>query len=366
LTLLIAIDGFEMGGSATGVGRVTENIVKRIVPLMPQHEFLIFARERIQECPEQNVAQHVISSPAKYFRWQNGPFMKGLKKADPDILIAPNYTAPLFNKWRTVLIEHDISFAAHPRWFSKKEAVVKKHLVKRSLKKAAVVVTESAFSRDEIMRIFRVASDKIQVMYLGVEEKFRRISADEISDWKKKRGLENKRIIGYLGSIFNRRNIPLLVESVELLRNELPETVLYIIGEDRSHPPQNIAHVLNRDWIKWETRIEEKDLPLFYSSADAFAFLSEYEGFGLPPMEALACGTVPVLLSRASLKEIFMDMAIMVNNAETLEVKNALKTAVGDERKREKILGRFEEKRPYFSWSRAAREFLAILEECKV
>lgn len=362
--MLIAIDGFEIGENSTGVGRVTDNIVRWLVDLMPEHEFLLFTREKIKSYLGKNITQHVISSPAKYFRWQNGPFVKKITKADPDILIAPNYTVPFFNKWKTVLIEHDVSFVSHPEWFSKKEATVKKYLVKRSLKKSTVVVTMSAFSRDEIIKNFRIESDKINVMYLGVEDKFQKIPEDETNIWKEKRGLKNKKIIGYLGSVFNRRNIPLLVESVELVRNELPEVVLYIIGEDRTYPPQNIARVLNRDWIKWETSIEEKDLPLFYSSADAFAFLSEYEGFGLPPLEALACGTVPVLLNRASLKEIFRDMAIMVDDPDVMEVKKALKAAITDEGKKEVLLGRFEEKRPYYSWSRVAREFFSFIKKC--
>ena len=78
--MLIAVDGFEMGENATGVGRVTDNIVSRLVDLMPEHEFLLYTREKIQGYPGNNITQHVISSPAKYFRWQNGPFVKRAKK----------------------------------------------------------------------------------------------------------------------------------------------------------------------------------------------------------------------------------------------------------------------------------------------
>ena len=346
------------------MGRVTDNIVKELVPLMPSHEFLLFTREKTHKYPEENIKQEVLAYRSKYFRWQNGPFVKRLRDADPDVLIAPNYTAPLLNRWKTALIEHDVSFASHPRWFSRKEAIVKKYLVKRSLKDAAVVMTMSAFSKAEILRNFRIEADKIRIMHLGVEDRFQKIPAEKTDEWKEKKGLKDKKIIGYLGSVFNRRNIPLLVESARLLRKEFPEIVLYIIGEDRTHPPQHLARVLNKDWIRWDKNIEEEDLTVFYSSADAFAFLSEYEGFGLPPLEALACGAVPVVLNKASLKEVFSDMAVVVNEPEAAEVKRALRTAITDKGKREFLLRRFEEKRPYFSWSRAAREFYTALEEC--
>jgi glycosyltransferase involved in cell wall biosynthesis len=353
-----------MGENTTGVGRVTENLLRELMNLMPQHEFLLFTRDEIQKFPGKNLAHHVISSPLKYFRWQNGPLMKRLKKADPDILIAPNYTAPFFSRWKIALFEHDVSFVSHPEWFTKRESMVKKHLVKRSLKQAAVVVTLSAFSKNEILRNFKIASDKIQIMHLGVEDKFQRLPQEEADVWKEKKGLKGKKIIGFLGSVFNRRNVPLLVESVEQVRKQLPEVVLYIVGEDKTHPPQNISRLLRRDWIIWENSIAEKDLPLFYSSADAFAFLSEYEGFGLPPMEALACGTVPVLLNRASLREIFSEMAFMVDRLDVKEVKEALESAITDEGRRETMLSRFEEKRSYYSWPRAAREFFSFLQKC--
>lgn len=345
------------------MGRVTDNIVRQLVDLMPEHEFLLFTREKAQKYPGNNITEHMISRPEKYFRWQNGPLLKRLKEADPDILIAPNYTAPVFNRWKTVLIEHDVSFVSHPEWFSKKEATIKKHLVKRSVKRSAVVVTMSAFSRNEIAKYFKIDIGKINVMHLAVEDKFRKMPEGECRIWKEKKGLGDNKIIGYLGSIFNRRNIPLLVRSVELLRKAYPEVMLYMIGDDRTHPPQKIERLLDREWIRWEKRIEERDLPFFYSSIDVFAFLSEYEGFGLPPLEALACGTVPVILKRASLGEVFQGLAIFVDEPEVTATHRALRQALSDEGEKEVRLDRFKEKRAYFSWSRAAREFISFIKK---
>jgi len=357
----IAVDGFEVGEYATGVGRVTDNIMKSLIDLCPEHHFLIFTQEKIRPYSGDKVDQYVIPSKKGYFRWQNGPFLKKLKDIGPDILIAPNYTLPVFNRWKSILLEHDVSFVSHPEWFSKKEAIVRRFLVRRSLKKADIVVTVSEFSKNEIIKHFPVTPDKIRVFLYGVEESFQRGSQDQIEEWKERKGLKDKKIVGYLGSIFNRRNIPTLVEAVDLLRTEMPETILFLIGKDLTHPPQDINRLLNRDWIRWEKAIGDNELPFFYSALDAFAYLSEYEGFGLPPLEALACGTVPVLLNMSSLKEIYQDMAIFVEEKKAASVKNALKTAITDEKRKLLILNRFQEKKPQFSWKKTAAKFSLMI-----
>ncbi|MFQ6108871.1 MAG: glycosyltransferase family 4 protein [Candidatus Aminicenantales bacterium] len=359
----IAVDCYEAGKHVTGVGRVTHSILISLTDILKEHDFFILTREPISEYKRPNVKQSTIPPRRGYFRWQNGPLFRRLKEIDPDVFIAPNYTLPFFNRWKSILFEHDVSFASHPEWFSRKESLAKRLIAGRSLKMADIVMTGSEFSKEEIVKYFRISPEKIRVFSYGVEETFQRSPESQIQEWKRKKGLEGKRIVGYLGAIFNRRNIPLLVESVDLLRKEVPMSVLYVVGRDLTRPSQDIEQILDKEWIRWDAQMEEKELPLFYSSLDVFAYLSEYEGFGLPPLEALACGTIPVLLNTSSLKEIFSDMAIMVNKPHLCLVKQALMTAMTEEKKREAILRRFIEKRSIFSWSRTAQEISKLCQD---
>jgi glycosyltransferase involved in cell wall biosynthesis len=358
--LKIAVDCFEVGEYAAGVGRVIHNILISLLDIFSEHDFFVFTRKRIERYDRDNVRQFVISSPKGYFRWQNGPFFKKLMEIKPDLLLASNYTLPFFNSWKSILFEHDISFASHPEWFSRKESIIRRFLVKRSLKKADVVVTGSEFSKNEMLRYFPLSPEKINVIFYGVEEKFRRSDQGKIQEWKEGKGLENNTIIGYLGAMFNRRNIPLLVESIDLLRKDYPETVLYVVGEDLTRPHQDMENLLDKEWIRWETHLKERELPLFYSSVDVFAYLSEYEGFGLPPLEALSCGTVSVLLNRTSLKEIYQDMAIMVDEPSPAQIKKALVKAITDRERKESALSKFQEERHRFSWNKMAHEISSI------
>jgi glycosyltransferase involved in cell wall biosynthesis len=120
-----------------------------------------------------------------------------------------------------------------------------------------------------------------------------------------------------------------------------------------------------REWIRWERSLPEEDLPVFYSGLAAFAYLSEYEGFGFPPLEALACGTLPVLLEGSSLTEVFGGLAVMVKTPDEEEVAAAMRTALSEQDTRAKLLAEFDRRRPQFSWTRAVREVARLIEEMR-
>jgi len=362
--LRIAVDCYEVTKTLTGVGRVIHNILLSLCDGEGDDRFLTYSRQKIKDYAKcSNINAFILPDDKGYFRWQNGAFFREIKEKNPDLLVSPNYTLPFFSKYKSILFEHDVSFVSHPEWYPKKERLKRKYLVKRSLRRASLIITLSEFSKQEIIRYFSVSPDKIKVLYLGVEKKFKPAKKDEILKWKQKKGLSGKKVIGYLGSIFNRRNIPLLVESVRLLRKEFPEVVLYIVGRDLSYPSQSIEEKLDESWILWENSIPESELPFYLSSLDVLAYLSEYEGFGLPPLESLACGTLPVLLNRSALSEIYPSFSLMVENPELKEVKNCLKQALNEQEMIRSRLNAFNIKRKYFSWDRVSREFKAFIKE---
>jgi len=361
--LKIAVDCYEVTKELTGVGRVIQNILLSLCRVN-DHEYLVFTRQEIEDFLKyNNIKQYVLPKDKGYFRWQNGPFFRRVKQENPDLVIAPNYTLPFFIKSRSILIEHDVSFISHPEWFPRKEVFKRKYLVKRSLKKTSLVITVSKSSKQEITNYFPVSPDKIKVIYHGVEKRFYPATKTEILRWKKEKGLKGRRIIGYLGSVFNRRNIPLLVKSIRKLRNDFPEVFLYVIGKDLTYPSQNIEKLLDENWILWEKNIPDSEIQVYLSSLDVFAYLSEYEGFGLPPLEALACGTIPVLLNRSALEEVYSKFSIMVENPDMNEVEWGLREALTDKKKVQSLLNDFYKKRKYFSWERAAREYKTYINE---
>jgi glycosyltransferase involved in cell wall biosynthesis len=358
----IALDGFELGSGAKGVGRVIHNLITRLPAFLPDDRFLVFTKEDTGEYARPRMEEHPLLWRGGYLRWQNGPLRRALKKTNPGLFIASNYVLPYFCPWKTVLFEHDISVISHPEWYPRRYAITRRFLVGRSLRRADLVVVSSEFVKKEILDSFGFGGERIRVIGYGVEEKFRRTAGARTDLWKRRKGLAGKKVIGFLGSIFERRHVPELIRAVGLLRAEFPETMLYLVGKDfgvlrrggSAAPPLP-------DWVFWEESLPEEELPLYYSSLDALAYLSEYEGFGFPPLEALACGTPSVLLDGSSLGEVFSGLALLVGAPEPEAVAAALRTAMTDEAKRERLMDEFRRQRSRFSWEEAAQELAASI-----
>ncbi|MDH7513561.1 MAG: glycosyltransferase family 1 protein [Clostridiales bacterium] len=358
----IAVDGYELGSEARGVGRVVHNILVHLVDCLPDDDFIVYTKERVGLPLRLRAREHVLSSGGGYLRWLNGPLRRALLRDKPDIFFATNYLLPLRSPWESLLYEHDISVVSHPEWYPRMYALTRRFLTARSLVKARRVVVPSEFTRQEILSCFRLDPEKIFVCGHGLEEKFRKAGDKDVLEWKRKKGLEGKTVVGYLGALNKRRHIPVLVRAVELLKAEIPEIVLVIVGKDvRSFSRQEMAQFLSREWVRWEESLPEEELPLFFSALDVFAFLSEYEGFGLPPLEALACGSPLVLLDRPPLSEIFSGLAFMVERPEAGEVKKVLAAGLSDEARRDGQLRLFDERRGQFSWQSAARKIAGVL-----
>jgi glycosyltransferase involved in cell wall biosynthesis len=166
--------------------------------------------------------------------------------------------------------------------------------------------------------------------------------------------------------LFKRRHIPALIQAVARLREEIPGVRLYLVGRNcGALSPREAADLAGVAWIRWEDALPEEELPLYYSSLDVFAYLSEYEGFGFPPLEALACGTPAVVMNRTALGEIFNGLAVMVESPEKEEVRAALRTALLDEGTRARLGSEFARRKSEFSWSRAAAAVAALLEQVR-
>lgn len=358
----IAVDARELTGKPTGVGRYLSELLTEWsnLPDAHHHEWRLYAHVP-PSLPEKFASSVEVISGHGGTRWEQWSLARALAKSRADVLFAPGYTAPLTAACRVALTIHDVSFFAHPQWFSAREGARRRQLTAWSARRAALVLTDSAFSRDEIVKHIGIAVAKIRVVPLGVTRR----------DKTPTRATREPLVL-FVGSIFRRRHVDCLIRAfVDVVVPRVANSRLEIVGENRTFPPMDIANVIAalpanvRSRVSLRSYVDDDTLGDLYRRARVFAFPSEYEGFGLTPLEALAAGIPSVVLDTPIAREVYGPAARYVN-ADRLThdvLGEAIANLLTDDSARAEILNHADQVLRWYDWARAARATLASLEE---
>lgn len=375
--MLIGVDAHNLEGKRTGVGRYLFNLLKIWAVLSKEKniKFVLYFKDEIPvDLPKSDLFEAKllkVKSTARFTHWD---LPRLAQKDSLDILFCPAYVAPLFYNGKIALTLHDISYEARPKefnWPSFADRILLRWVSRQSAKKAVIIFTPSEFSRQEVMKYYKIDPEKIVTTYLSVEEGIRNFNretaAQEIEAIKVKYGLKNN-FIFYVGSIFSRRHLAEVIEAFGYLAKGKEDWQLLLGGRDYTSG-QSILKLaakknkeFNREAILQVDFIDDNDLKLLYSACAFFIWLSDYEGFGLPVLEAMSLG-IPVLTSRSSsLVEVASQATLLIeNNLSVEEIHWAMKRLAED-----KLLGlelsrvgkRQAEK---FSWQTCAEKTLKEL-----
>jgi len=359
----IGLDGACLSPRPTGVGRYFQGLLRELIPLDPELEYTLFMKgEADPGLRFPNLRTVTLEGGGSYFIWQNTRLRRALRNGEFDRFWSPNYSLPLCLSTPSILTVHDISWRSLPGDYSWAQRWYKNVTAGRGIRRAGIIFTDSDFSRDEIVRHARVAAGKVKRVHLGIDEKFQRAGDDEIAGFKARHGVPGQRLIGFLGSFFKRRHVPEMIAAMEIARRRAPDLVLVLVGENYSVPPALLLS--GRPGVLWLERIAEPELNAFYSSLSLFLYPSDYEGFGLPPMEALNCGTPSLLLPRGSLAEVYEGLALFIDRPDPALIAEAIAGYLQrEEETRQRLLDRWRERKPYFSWKRAAAECLGEIRQ---
>ena len=295
-------------------------------------------------------------------RWEQQQLLPAVARDHLDVFFAPGYTAPLFSRVPLVVAIHDVSFAAHPEWFSAREGLRRRLVTRRVAAAARAITTLSEFSKRELMELLGVPADKIHIIRPGI---IRPDIAPRTPHFAPGTSHPAPRVL-YVGSIFNRRHVPDLIRAFALVARTHPEATLDLVGDDRSYPREDIVAAIARERmggrIRWHQYVSDAELSALYSSASAFAFLSEYEGLGLTPLEALAIGVPPVLLDTPIAHESCGDAALYVPQGDIQATAAALEQLLFSDAVRQSLLAAAPAVLARYDWPQAARQTLAVLE----
>ena len=370
----IGIDARELAGRATGVGRYLGGLLREwaVDDRGRAHEFVLYAPEAIALPPEaRRFPTRTIGGSGGTW-WEQVQLPRAAAADDLDVWFAPAYTAPLRIATPTVVAIHDLSFVAHPEWFRLREGARRRWLTNQSARRAAAVITISEFSRREIVERLDVPAEKIHVIPPGIEAggsghgASRAPDGSALSASPEPLAARPCRVL-FVGSIFNRRHVTDLVRAFAPIARAHAGASLDIVGDNRSYPREDLRRTIAGEQleaqVRWHEYVSDEQLAALYAEARAFAFLSEYEGLGLTPLEALAAGIPPILLDTVVARESCGAAAVYVAVSDLAATTRALDSMLFDDAARRTILAAAPAQLAKYHWPRAARETLALLEE---
>ena len=354
----VAIDARELCGRPTGVGRYLVGLLDAwsTSDATRRHDLTLIAPQAIEDAPRWTVSVEVAGGGGGT-GWEQLTLPRAASAVKPDVFFAPGYTAPLTVAAPLVLTIHDLSFFAHPEWFSFREGARRRLLTAWSARRAKAVITDSEFSKAEIAR--HIGIKNVRVIPLGV---------DRANDRSNDRSSDRAPIALFVGSLFQRRRVDRLIQAFDLVADRIRDAQLEIVGENRTQPPVDFDSIRrgcrHADRINIRSYVDDAVLSSLYRRASVFAFLSEYEGFGLTPLEALAAGLPPLVLDTAIARETCGAAARYVApSASNDEIAAALADLMTNAAAREDILRHQDAILARYDWNVAAAATLSVLEE---
>ncbi|WP_456380572.1 glycosyltransferase family 4 protein [Hydrogenimonas sp.] len=279
------------------------------------------------------------------------PWKKG------DLLFSPANMAPLFvpKRKKFVVTLHDMAFLTFPESFSKPFRCYYRKIVPRIVRRADRIITMSYASKEEIVRYFPDAEEKIRVIYQGVDPRFKPLKR------------ERKRQILYVGSFNERKNFKAVIEAFERVETTAYKLVLagnfspnFSLG---SEVLETIERARHDPRIEFVTAPSLPELLTLYNESALFLFPSLYEGFGLPPLEAMACGTPVVVSDRSSMPEVCGEAALYCDPLDVESIAEKIASLLESESLRKEMAAKGLARVKKFSWERSAEEHMAVFRE---
>jgi glycosyltransferase involved in cell wall biosynthesis len=358
----IAIDIRETLAKKTGKGWYTFVLAKHLFKLSPETEFVLYTTTKNPEFESfRNVRQVVIK--ARGFLWHLRA-LGHLKKEKPDIYWAPtSFIIPALapKSITTVITVHDIVAFLFPQGHNRKAVFLERLTLRRALHKAAKIMVVSRNTKADLIKLFDIPENDIEVAPCSASAQFTTITDQkELTKVRQKFNLPEQFLLG-VGTLSPRKNFIRFIKAFNSLSENYPDTHLVIVG-NKGWNFDDVLKEGSRDKVHLIGYVEAEELVALYNMAKVFVFPSLYEGFGIPPLEAMSCGCPVVTSNISSLPEVVGDSALLIDPYSTEEIAGAIGTLLSNPELHQELSRKGLRQATKFSWGNSAKKLIEVFQ----
>ncbi len=341
--------------------------LKKITPVNTQ--VILYTNEKLkgglEKMPNEKWQEKDLKWPPKYL-WTQIRLWWELFINPPDYFFVPAHTIPflpLRKKTKVLVTVHDVGFKRSPELYKKIQVLYHDSTMRRIKQRADVIITDSEFSKNEIVELYNINSERIKVIYLGYDkEKFRKI--DDVDKLVLDKYKITRPYILYIGRIEKKKNVANMIHSLALVKDKHPDLRLVLAGGsgfDFEAVKQIITDLKLENEIIIPGYIDETDLPQVIASAEVFLFPTLYEGFGLPILQAMACETPVVTSDMDPHREVAGGATLLTDPKDAQAIADSINSILENDSLRQKLVQKGIARVKDFSWTKTAESILAIM-----
>jgi len=359
----------------TGTEWYSWHLIEEFKKILPADDrVFLYTNDKLKgdlgKCPE-NFKEKIIGWPPKYL-WTQLRLWWELFVSPPDVLFVPAHTIPFLpipRRCKVVVTVHDVGFRHFPELYKPIQVWYHELTMKKIKRRANIILTISEFSKNEIIKYYGVPAEKIKISYLGYDqEKYNtreEVSADSLRRILGKYKIASPYLL-YVGRLEKKKNIGNMVQAFASAKEQLPDLKLVLAGSS-GNQFEAIKEIIAKQKLEQEIilpgYVEAADLPPLIKGAAIFLFPTLYEGFGLPILEAMACGTPVITSDMEPHREVAGGAAALADPYQTSALAAKILEILGQPDYRQQLVAAGERRAAEFSWQKTAQATLAVLRE---